>query len=110
MAEPDELTLAIARALEVDWQCFELVEAWNTDRVAEIRAAGRRAGRLLGYKILTRRSTPRRADGRIVVAVVVREPLNDADSERMRGRAQLLIDNLWPSAPPADPAASGEAD
>jgi hypothetical protein len=110
MAGPDELTLAIARVLEVDWQYSELVEAWNTDRVAEVRAAGRHTGRLLGYKILTRQSTPRPEDGRIVVAVVVREPPNAADAERMRERAKLLIDNLWPSEPPADPTVGGGTD
>jgi hypothetical protein len=107
MAEPDELTLMIARVLEVDWQYFELVEAWNVDRIAEVRAAGRRAGRLLGYKVLTRQSSPRREDGRVVVAVVVREPPNDVEAERMRERAKLLIDSLWPTTPAADPNAGG---
>jgi hypothetical protein len=44
MPEPDELTLAIARHLEVDWQYVERVEAWDVERIAEIRSAGRKAG------------------------------------------------------------------
>lgn len=37
MPEPDELTLEIARALEVDWQYMTRVEAWNVEQVAEPR-------------------------------------------------------------------------
>ena len=39
MPEPDELTLEIARALEVDWQYVKHVEAWDAERIAEVRAA-----------------------------------------------------------------------
>lgn len=53
MAEPDELALKIARHLEVDWQYVERMESWNVDRIAAVRSAGRKAGRLLGYKIAT---------------------------------------------------------
>src|ERR1700733_4507856 len=57
-SEPDELTLLIARHLEVDWQYVRRFEAADTEKIAEVRAAGRRAGRLLGYKIMTRQSAP----------------------------------------------------
>ena len=44
-----DLTAVIARQLELDWQYVEHVPAWNTERIAQIRAAGRRAGRLRGH-------------------------------------------------------------
>jgi len=57
VAEPDELTLTIARHLEVDWQYVRRIEAWDTEQIA---TSGRRAGgrALLGYKIATRQSEP----------------------------------------------------
>jgi len=45
MAEPDALTLAIARHLEIDVQYVEIIEAWDTERIAAVRSAGRKAGR-----------------------------------------------------------------
>jgi hypothetical protein len=54
MAEPDELTSYIAQRFEIDMQSVELVEAWNTERIADVRSAGRKAGRLLGHKVITR--------------------------------------------------------
>jgi hypothetical protein len=94
MAEPDELVLAIARHLEVDWQYTERVEAWNADRIAEVRSAGRKAGRLLGYKILTTAPEPD-AENRVTVIVAVREAPNAEEGERMKERASLLIDAAW---------------
>jgi hypothetical protein len=61
VAEPDELTLAITRQLELDSQYVEHVEVWDTKRIAEVRSAGRRAVRLLGWKIQTFRSPQTRA-------------------------------------------------
>jgi hypothetical protein len=37
VAEPDELTLAIARQLELDSQYVEHVEVWDTKRIAAVR-------------------------------------------------------------------------
>ncbi|WP_129669019.1 hypothetical protein [Phytoactinopolyspora endophytica] len=96
MADPDELTITIARHLEVDWQYVEHVDALNEERIAEIRSAGRRAGRLLGYKIVTHQSDPgQRKDGRVVVIVAVRESPNAEDEERMNERARLLMNSTW---------------
>jgi hypothetical protein len=65
VAEPDELTLTIARQLEIDTQYVEHVEAWDNERIAQIRSAGRKAGRLLGWKIRTVQTQPT-DDGRLV--------------------------------------------
>ncbi|HUZ25453.1 MAG TPA: hypothetical protein VMV07_16985 [Streptosporangiaceae bacterium] len=94
VSEPDELTLTIARHLEVDWQYVRRIEAWDTEQVATIRAAGRRAGRLLGYKIATRQSEPNE-ENRVVVIVVVREPPSKEDHERMEERSRLLMDRAF---------------
>jgi hypothetical protein len=96
MSAPDELTQLIAQRLEIDWQYVEHVESWNTDRVAEIRSAGRKAGRLLGYKIVTHQSQPeQREDGRVVVIVAVRESPNEEDQERLKERSMLLLEDSY---------------
>ena len=94
MAEPDELVLAIAQRLEVDWQYVERAEAWNAERIAELRSAGRKAGRLLGYKIVTVQSQPDH-ENRVTVIVAVREAPNAEEGERMMARARLLLDDFW---------------
>jgi hypothetical protein len=94
MAEPDELVLAIAQRLEVDWQYRERAEAWNAERIAELRSAGRKAGRLLGYKIVTVQSEPD-DENRVTVIVAVREAPNAEEGERMMERARLLLDDFW---------------
>ncbi|MBF9131408.1 hypothetical protein I0C86_20935 [Plantactinospora sp. S1510] len=77
MSEPGELTLKIMRHLEIDWQYIEHVEPSNAERIAAIRSAGRKAGRQLGWKILTHQSDPaRREDGHVVVIVAVEEHPN----------------------------------
>jgi hypothetical protein len=96
VAELDELALTIARHLEIDWQYVKHVEAWDTEQIAAIRSAGRRAGRHLGYKIMTHQSDPsRREDGRVVVIVAVRETPNPEDGERMKERSRLLINDAF---------------
>jgi hypothetical protein len=94
MPEPDELVLTVARRLEVDWQYVERVEAWNTERIAEIRSAGRKAGRLLGSKIITHQ-TPPDGENRVKVIVAVRESPNEEDHQRMEERARLLMEDYW---------------
>jgi hypothetical protein len=103
VSEPDELTLVIARHLEVDWQYVRRIEAWDTDQIAEVRSAGRKAGRLLGYKIVTRQSDPNE-ENRVVVIVAVREPPNEEDHERMQERSRLLMDQAFSDLmpPPRD--------
>jgi hypothetical protein len=102
-SEPDELTLTIARHLEVDWQYVCRIEAWDADQIATVRSAGRRAGRLLGYKIVTRQSEPN-DENRIVVVVAVREPPSKEDHERMQERSRLLMDKAFSDLmpPPQD--------
>ncbi len=94
MPEPDELTLAIARRLEVDWQYVERVEAWDAERIGEIRAAGRKAGRMLGYKIATHQGRPDE-ENRVTVIVVLRAAPNAEEDQRMTERARLLMDDFW---------------
>ncbi len=79
--QPDELTLVIARVLEVDWQYVERVAAWDAERIAEVRSAGRKAGRLLGFKIATFQSQPDKED-RVAVIVAVRESPSEEDHQR----------------------------
>jgi hypothetical protein len=98
--EADELTLKIARCLEVDWQYVERVEAWNVERVAEVRTAGRAAGRLLGYKIATVQAE-RDDEDRVTVVVAVREAPNGEDDARMRERSLLLLDDFWSRVRPS---------
>jgi hypothetical protein len=94
VAEPDELTLTIARHLEVDWQYVERVEAWDTERIAAVRSAGRAAGRMLGYKIVTVQAEADDED-RVTVIVAVREAPSAEENERMRERARLLMNDFW---------------
>lgn len=94
MAESDPLKLTIARYLEVDWQYVERVEAWNTERIADVRSAGRKAARMLGMKIATHQTAPN-DENRVVVIVAVREGPSKEDDERMNQRALLLMNNLW---------------
>lgn len=101
MPEPDELVLAVAQRLEVDWQYVESVEAWDAERIAEVRSAGRKAGRLLGYKILTHQTRPDE-ENRVKVIVAVRESPNEEDRQRMEERARLLMDDYWSRHPPGD--------
>lgn len=103
VSEPDELTLIIARHLEVDWQYVCRFEARDTEQIAAVRSAGRKAGRMLGYKILTRQSEPNEAN-RVTVVVAVREPPSDEDHERMQERSRLLMDRAFSDLmqPPQD--------
>jgi hypothetical protein len=99
--EPDELVLAIARQLEIDYQYVKRVEAWNAEGIAEVRAAGRRAGRLLGWRIFTHQALPD-DENRVTVIVAVRDYPNEEERQRMSERARLLIDSMWPSPIPPD--------
>jgi hypothetical protein len=92
MPEADELMLEIARVLEIDLQYTERVEARNTERIAAVRSAGRRAGRLLGYKITTFQNEPD-VENHVRVFVVVRETPEE-DRERMAERARLALSAL----------------
>jgi hypothetical protein len=93
-AEPDELTLAIAQQLEIDSQYVEHIEAWNTERIAEVRSAGRKAGRLLGRKIRTFQSQPN-DEGRLVVVVMIREWPDEEMRSRIGQRDRLLMNQMF---------------
>jgi hypothetical protein len=93
--EPDDLTLTIAQHLEVDSQYVEHVEAWDTERIAEARSAGRKAGRLLGWKIVTHQAKPD-DQNRVVVIVMIRGWPDEDMRERLSERGRLLMDKLWP--------------
>lgn len=94
MAEPDELTLTIARQLEIDSQYVEHIEAWNTGRTAEVRSAGRKAGRLLGWKIRTFQTQPT-DEGRLAVVVMVHEWPDEEMRGRLEERGRLLMDRIF---------------
>jgi hypothetical protein len=99
MAEPDELTRIIAQHLEVDHQYIMRVEAWDTEQIAAVRSAGRKAGRLLGWKIFTYQSEPD-DENRVVVIVCVREYPSQEERERLRERGPLLMDRAFPEIIP----------
>jgi hypothetical protein len=93
MPDPDELVQKIARQLEIDWQYTEHLEAWDVERIAEIRSAGRRAGCLLGYRVVTAQSDQGAGDGgRVLVIIAVESRPAEADRERMEERSRLLIE------------------
>jgi hypothetical protein len=94
VSEPDELTLLIARHLEVDRQYVRRIPARDAAQIAAVRAAGRAAGRLLGYKISTRQSAPNDED-RVTVVVAVRVPPSQEDHERMQERERLLMNRAY---------------
>jgi hypothetical protein len=105
MAEPDQLTLMIAQHLELDHQYVERVEAWDAERISEVRSAGRKAGRLLGWKIITHQTPPNDED-RVVVVVCLREAPNEEEDRRMRDRARVLLEEIFkdPTESPGAPA------
>ena len=90
MDEAGELTLTIARHLEVDHQYVEFVEVWDTGRIRQVRSAGRKAGRLLGWKIMTHATEPN-DEGRVTVVVAVREWPDPEERARLEERAILLM-------------------
>ena len=91
LPEDEALIMEMLPVLEVDHQYTRLVEAWNHDRVAQIRRCGRQAGKRLGYKLRTVASDPeRRSDGRLMVWVVVIDSTPN-DEDRIRERGELLI-------------------
>lgn len=90
MAEPDELTLTIAQHLELDHQYVKRIEAWDAEHIAAARSAGRKAGRLLGWKIITHQTEPD-DENRVTVIVVVRSGPSPEDDARLRKRGHLLI-------------------
>jgi hypothetical protein len=96
MAESEDLVSEVARRLELDWQYVAHVPAWDVERVAKIRSAGRQAGRTLGYRVMTMQTDPEDRDhGLVVVVVAVKVPPSAEDDERMTERAQLLMESLW---------------
>jgi|SRR5580704_11688736 hypothetical protein len=95
VAEPEELILAIMQALEVDGQYVERhIEAWDTERIAEVRSAGRKAGRRMNYRIRTFVTEPS-DEGRVVVVVYLNEWPDKETKERLMERGRLLMDEAW---------------
>jgi hypothetical protein len=105
MAEPDELTLTIAQRLEIDAQYIESVEAWDAERIAQVRSAGRKAGRMLGWKIATQQTEPS-DEGRVTVIVVVREWPDEEMRKRLMDRGRLLMSKFWSEILPPRPGPS----
>jgi hypothetical protein len=95
VAEPDELIMAIMQALEVDGQYVERhIEAWDTERIAEVRSAGRKAARRMNYRIRTFVTEPS-DEGRVVVVVFLNEWPDKETEERLMNRGRLLMDEIW---------------
>lgn len=82
MSERDDLSLTIARQLEIDGQHARYFEARDKQGIDTFRSAGRRAARLVGLNVRTARSDPAKcADGRAVVIVCVTGGLAEEDRE-----------------------------
>ncbi|HYJ33786.1 MAG TPA: hypothetical protein VE326_11255 [Candidatus Binatia bacterium] len=71
----DELVAAIKAELKKEWSCAIPVQRADTDLIAYIRKAGRRAVREMGYTVETFVSTHERSDGTVLVYTVINEPL-----------------------------------
>lgn len=85
------LASQIATILEIGEQYVEHVDVGDTEHIALIRSAGRKAGRLLGWKVRTFQSDPAKRDDHKVVVIVVVEESTDEDAKRFRTNSDLLI-------------------
>jgi hypothetical protein len=84
----EELAAHIAQVLEIDHQFVVRADAAAAEQITRLRSAGRKAGRILGWKI---RTFVRELDaGSVVVGVLVIESTPD-DAARLRERGDLLI-------------------
>src|SRR4051794_3117347 len=99
VTQADELTLKVARQLEVDWQYVERVDAGETARIAAVRSAGRKAGRLLGFKIASVQTAPD-DENLVTVVVVVREAPGSDEDKRLAERARVLMNEAWSKSRP----------
>lgn len=94
MEPPGALVAEIATRLEIDWQCVRQFEALDKDAISTFRAAGRRAGRVLGLKVRTMEAAVTgRSDQVAVIVVVVSGP--EADRARVLERGDLLMREAW---------------
>jgi len=92
MPELDELTLTIARHLEADKQYIQRFPPWETERIAAVRSAGRKAGRHLGCRVITLQSN---ADGgTVAVAVVVRPDPETQTQDRRDSNVMVTLDMM----------------
>lgn len=90
----DELVSTIARHLEIDHGYTAILPPEPAEAIARVRAAGRKAGRVLGLSVFTCQTDPaRREDGQVVVWVTLRNPPPE-DDERMQARFDLVLDAL----------------
>ncbi|GIG57153.1 hypothetical protein Lfu02_15250 [Longispora fulva] len=93
--EPGDLTLAVARRLELDWQYVEHIDPSDQLRIVAVREAGRAAGRLLGVQVVTGETDPAaREDEKVVVYVAVTSTSDPQDQERLDQRIRLFADTV----------------
>jgi hypothetical protein len=81
----------MATALETNGQYFDHVDAKDSEHIALIRAAGRKAGRMLGWKVRTFQTDPARRDDKKVVVIVVVEQSTPEDEARFLATGELLL-------------------
>jgi hypothetical protein len=94
-----DLELTVARQLEIDGQFVAHFDTDGAAGIAAVRAAGRRAGRLLGLNVRTVHSDPnKRDDNRVVVIVAVTGGMSGEDAARLTERGEMLISRM--PAPP----------
>lgn len=105
--EPDELTLEIMRALEIDRQWVRHFDPDDVGSISTARKAGRQAGRALKFKVVTFQTDPsRREDGRVMVIVASNQDETDPEEERrLSERTALLMRHAFggQSNEPGDP-------
>ncbi len=100
----DTLATQIATELEISSQFVRHADPSDADYIALIRSAGRRAGRMLGWKVATFQTDPDlRADRKVVVVVVATETTSE-DEARFRSQGDAMINDYmsrhWPSTVP----------
>jgi len=91
----DTLATQIATALEISAQYIEHVDPQDVEHIALIRSAGRKAGRLLGWKIHTFQTDPALREDKKVVVIVAVEQSTPEDDARFRATGDLLIGEVF---------------
>lgn len=90
--ELEAFAVELATFLEVDHQYYEDVDQRDHDRIALVRAAGRRAARILGWKVRT--LVVDLDSGMVRVFVVIIES-NAEEHARLSERSRLLLEQAF---------------
>ena len=93
---PDRLLLdRIIAALKAESQYVQHFDEDDVEGVQKVRSLGRRAGRELGWKIMTHASDPDKRQDRHVVVIVVAAESTPLHEELMRIRGEKKLRQFW---------------